>query len=88
MLYDSTEGFYNRETGEIAWLYEFMDSIEREKTVEMVDGWDFIRLPDKYDIHEYSIMEALYILFRRTEYRVNLQGQFMAKVLSCDLRTA
>lgn len=57
MADDSTEGFYNRETGEIAWLYEFMDSTEREKTVEMIDGWDFIRLPTKYDIHEYSIME-------------------------------
>lgn len=58
MIDDSTEGFYNRETGEIAWLYEFMDSTEREKTVEMIDGWDFIRLPDKYDIHEYSIVES------------------------------
>lgn len=38
MADDSTEGFYNRETGEIAWLYEFMDSTEREKTVEIIDG--------------------------------------------------
>jgi len=58
MVDDSAEGFYNRETGEIVWLYEFMDQTEREKAVEMVDEGDFIRLPDKYDIHEYSIMES------------------------------
>lgn len=34
------------------------------------------------------LWKALYILFHMTEYRVNLQGQFMAKVLSDDLRTA
>lgn len=72
-LTDIYSGFINRKTGELITLsIEVLSIVEEDEPIEDLPEWeqeiipkvrevlesdDFIKLPTKYDIHEWSIME-------------------------------
>lgn len=70
MLFDEHTAFLNRKTGELVTLsHEDLSAAEMdedlgeysedmiEKAKEVLDSDDYLSLPDKFDIHEYNIME-------------------------------
>jgi SPX domain protein involved in polyphosphate accumulation len=55
---DTSESFYDCETGEIVWVSSVtMDTAEQEAIYERLDEHGFFRLPTQYDRHDYRIME-------------------------------
>lgn len=58
MADDTSESFYDQETGEIVWVSSIaMDTAEQEEIYERLDEHGFFRLPTQYDRHDYRIME-------------------------------
>ena len=57
MINESSQAYYNMDTGEIEWLGEFMYGEEYTEAAERIELGNYISLPTKYDIHEYRIME-------------------------------
>ena len=58
MADDTSESFYDQETGEIVWVSSIaMDIAEQEEIYERLDEHGFFRLPTQYDRHDYRIME-------------------------------
>lgn len=72
MTNDEAQGFYNCDTGEIEWLFEFMDRDEHEKTAEKIDCGNCVRLPSQHDIHEYQMMEDFIEELPSKEYQNKL----------------
>lgn len=56
---DNWTGFYDSQTGETVWLGDRDFDDDYEETEELIETSEnrFYRLPTKFDIHEYSIME-------------------------------
>ncbi|MCD7923021.1 MAG: UPF0158 family protein [Clostridiales bacterium] len=56
---DNWTGFYDSQTGETVWLGDRDFDDDYEETEELIETSEnrFYRLPTKYDIHEYSIIE-------------------------------
>lgn len=59
MADDNWTGFYDSQTGETVWLGDRDFDDDYEETEELIETSEnrFYRLPTKFDIHEYSIME-------------------------------
>lgn len=59
MVDDNWTGFYDSQTGETVWLGDRDFDDDYEETEELIETTEnrFYRLPTKFDIHEYSIME-------------------------------
>lgn len=58
MADDTSESFYDQETGEIVWVSSIaMDTAEQEEINERLDEHGFFHLPTQYDRHDYRIME-------------------------------
>ncbi len=56
MINSESSAYYNKESGEIVWVFEYMDN-----DTELLDDIEYnpdkyISLPTQYDIDEYSIM--------------------------------
>jgi len=53
-----SEYFLDLETGEIEWVSDMtMTYQEKEEIYEKLDEHGFVRLPDSFDLNEYSMME-------------------------------
>lgn len=59
MADDNWTGFYDSQTGETVWLGDRDFDDDYEETEELIETSEnrFYRLPTKFDIHEYSIIE-------------------------------
>ena len=58
MLDQYSEGFLDKETGEVEVVNEmFMDRDEQEEIYDRLDEHGFYRLPTSFDINDYEVME-------------------------------
>ena len=76
---ENSQAFYNADTGKIEWLGDFMDGEEYDELVERIEFGNYISLPSKYDINEYSIMEEYIYSLPTGEVQNKLQSAIMGK---------
>ncbi len=56
MTNSESAAYYNKQSGEIIWVFEYMDN-DTEQLDDIEDNPDkYVALPTRYDIDEYSIM--------------------------------
>ena len=79
MVDETSQAFYNADTGEIEWLGDFMDGEEYDELVERIEFGNYISLPSKYDINEYSIMEDFIYSLPTGEVQSKLQRAIKGK---------
>ena len=88
MMGDETCAYINRKTGEVfSFTEEFISLAERDEEDDLIPRWqseiidqirlvtasdDFLELPDRFEIHEYAIMEKYCLTLADDRIRVAL----------------
>lgn len=79
MVNEDLQAYYNLDTGEIEWLGEFMSAGKNEETADKIELGNYISLPSKFDINEYSIMEDFIYSLTDGEIRNKLYNAIKGK---------